>query len=62
MPKMQVSLLTGRTIDQGRGKEYGKLSDEYMSSVSICEIDPDGCIYMKNICSDKEAEKCLSSM
>ena len=41
MPKLQVSLLTGRTIDQGKGKECGKLSDEYLSSVSICEIDPE---------------------
>ena len=41
MPKLQVSLLTGRTIDQGKGKECGKLSNEYLSSVSICEIDPE---------------------
>jgi len=41
MPKLKVSLLTGRTIEQGKGKESGKLSDEYLSSVSICEIDPE---------------------
>jgi len=41
MPKLQVSLLTGRTIDQGKGKECGKISDEYLNSVSICEIDPE---------------------
>lgn len=41
MLKLQVSLLTGRTIDQGKGKECGKLSNEYLSSVSICEIDPE---------------------
>ena len=41
MPKLKVSLLTGRTIDQGKGKEYGKLSEEYQRSVSICEIDPE---------------------
>jgi len=40
MPKLKVSLLTGRTIDQGKGKECGKLSTEYLNSVSICEIDP----------------------
>jgi len=40
MPKLKVSLLTGRTIDQGKGKECGKLSSEYLNSVSICEIDP----------------------
>jgi len=41
MPKLEVSLLTGRTIDQGRGKELGKLSEEYWESVTICEMDPD---------------------
>jgi formylmethanofuran dehydrogenase subunit D len=41
MPKLQVSLLTGRTIDQGKGKECGKLSSEYLNSVTICEIDPE---------------------
>ena len=41
MPKLQVSLLTGRTIDQGKGKECGKISNEYLNSVSICEIDPE---------------------
>lgn len=41
MPKLKVSLLTGRTIGQGQGKEYGKLSDEYWKSVAICEMDPD---------------------
>jgi len=40
MPKLKVSLLTGRTVDQGTGKEYGKLSEEYQKSVTICEIDP----------------------
>jgi len=41
MPKLKVSLLTGRTIGQGQGKEYGKLSDDYWKSVAICEMDPD---------------------
>jgi formylmethanofuran dehydrogenase subunit D len=41
MPKLKVSLLTGRTIDQGKGKEYGKLSEEYWKSVAVCEMDPD---------------------
>ena len=40
MPKLEVSLLTGRTIDQGKGKEMGKLSKEYLESVIICQIDP----------------------
>lgn len=40
MPKLKVSLITGRTIDQGKGKEMGKLSKEYLKSVVICQIDP----------------------
>ena len=38
MPKLEVVLLTGRTIYQGVGKECGKFSEEYWHSVSICEI------------------------
>lgn len=41
MPGLKVTLLTGRTMRQGQGKEYGKLSDLYQKSVSICEIDPE---------------------
>ncbi|MDH5449450.1 MAG: molybdopterin dinucleotide-binding protein [Candidatus Bathyarchaeota archaeon] len=41
MPKLKVSLLTGRTINQGKGKEQGKLSEEYQNSVSICQMDPE---------------------
>ena len=37
---MQVTLLTGRTIEQGVGKEQGKVSDEYFESVAVCYIDP----------------------
>ncbi len=40
MSKIKVTLLTGRTIDQGTTKEHGKLSDEYRESVAICEVDP----------------------
>ena len=40
MPKLKGSLLTGRTIDQGTGKEMGKLSKEYLESVTICQMDP----------------------
>jgi formylmethanofuran dehydrogenase subunit D len=39
--KLQVTLITGRTIDQGVGKEQGKASDEYKDSVSICHVDPE---------------------
>lgn len=41
MPSLKVSLLTGRTLRQGQGKEYGKLSERYWKSVAICEMDPD---------------------
>lgn len=46
MPKLKVSLLTGRTIRQGQGKEYGKLSERYWKSVAICEIDPEDMKYL----------------
>ena len=38
-PKLQVTLLTGRTIEQGVGKEQGKASKEYAESASVCFID-----------------------
>jgi formylmethanofuran dehydrogenase subunit D len=41
MAKIKVTLLSGRTINQGTGKEHGKTSQEYYESVAICEIDPD---------------------
>jgi len=39
--KLKVTLLTGRTLRQGQGKEYGKLSERYWKSVAVCEMDPD---------------------
>lgn len=39
MSKLKATLLTGRSIYQGVGKECGKLSDEYWQSVALCEID-----------------------
>jgi formylmethanofuran dehydrogenase subunit D len=41
MPKLNVIVNTGRTIDQGRGKEMGKLSDVYQKDVTQCQIDPE---------------------
>jgi len=38
--RLLVKLLTGRTIEQGVGKEQGKTSKEYVDSVSICLVDP----------------------
>jgi formylmethanofuran dehydrogenase subunit D len=40
MAGINVILLTGRSISQGVGKEKGKLSEDYASSVAVCEIDP----------------------
>jgi len=40
-PKLKVTLLTGRTIEQGVAKERGKFSKEYMESVSVCYMDPE---------------------
>lgn len=39
--KLRVTLLTGRTIEQGVGKECGKSSKEYGKSVSVCYVDPE---------------------
>ena len=40
MQKIKVTLISGRTIDQGVTKEHSKLSEAYRDSVAICEIDP----------------------
>jgi len=40
-PKLEATLLTGRTIEQGVGKEHGKSSKEYVDSVSVCYVDPE---------------------
>ena len=39
--KLKVTLLTGRTIEQGVGKEKGKSSKEYFEACSICYMDTD---------------------
>ena len=36
---MKATLITGRTIDQGVGKEMGKGSKEYFDNVAVCFID-----------------------
>jgi formylmethanofuran dehydrogenase subunit D len=38
--KLHVTLITGRTIDQGVGKEMGKGSKEYFDSAAVCFLDP----------------------
>jgi formylmethanofuran dehydrogenase subunit D len=37
--KLELTLITGRTIDQGAGKEKGKGSKEYFESAAICMLD-----------------------
>lgn len=37
--KLHVILVTGRTIDQGVGKEQGKTSEQYFNNVSVCHVD-----------------------
>ena len=41
MIKLQVVLVTGRTMDQGCGKELGKLTKQYTENVAICEMNPE---------------------
>ncbi|MCW4020863.1 MAG: hypothetical protein NWF14_06525 [Candidatus Bathyarchaeota archaeon] len=46
MIRLEVCLVTGRTVDQGCGKEYSKLSKKYLQAVAICEMNPED---MKNL-------------
>ena len=39
--KLRVTLLTGRTIEQGVGKEQGKTSPEYFEACSMVYMDGD---------------------
>jgi formylmethanofuran dehydrogenase subunit D len=38
-PRLRITLVTGRTIEQGVGKEQGKASKEYLDSVAVCYVD-----------------------
>ena len=37
--KLRATLITGRTIEQGVGKEMGKGSVEYYDSCAVCFFD-----------------------
>jgi formylmethanofuran dehydrogenase subunit D len=37
--KLRLTLITGRTIDQGVGKEMGKGSQEYFDYAAVCFLD-----------------------
>ncbi|MEM3577495.1 MAG: molybdopterin dinucleotide binding domain-containing protein [Candidatus Bathyarchaeia archaeon] len=56
--RLRVTLLTGRTIEQGVGKEYGKSSKEYAESVSVCYMDPED---MKKLGIKEEANVQVST-
>ena len=47
--KNQVTLVTGRTINQGVAKEYGKFSSNYIEIASKCHIDPSDLVKFKII-------------
>lgn len=40
MASLAVTLVTGRTIEQGRGKDAGKLTDEYRKAASTLRLNP----------------------
>lgn len=37
--RLRVTLVTGRTIEQGVGKERGKASEDYFEAVAVCFVD-----------------------
>lgn len=39
--KLSALLVTGRTIEQGVGKEHGKASEDYLENVAVCYLDPE---------------------
>jgi formylmethanofuran dehydrogenase subunit D len=41
MGKIEVTVISGRTLSQARSRERGKFSEDYLRSVTICELDPD---------------------
>jgi formylmethanofuran dehydrogenase subunit D len=38
---LKVNLITGRSLVQGRLKEQGKLSEDYLNNVACCELNQD---------------------
>jgi formylmethanofuran dehydrogenase subunit D len=38
---VRVTLITGRSLRQGQGKEVGKTSEMYRENVAVCELDPE---------------------
>jgi len=40
MPKIDVTIISGRTAEQGAGLEEGKTSERYTKSTSLIELSP----------------------
>jgi len=40
MPKIDVTIISGRTAEQGAGLEEGKTSERYAKSTSLIELSP----------------------
>jgi formylmethanofuran dehydrogenase subunit D len=38
---LKVTLLSGRSLAQGRSKGIGKFSEEYLRNVAVCELNPE---------------------
>jgi formylmethanofuran dehydrogenase subunit D len=47
MPKINVTLVSGRTAQQGVGLEEGKTSESYVKSVNHVQLSPDDAAKMK---------------
>jgi formylmethanofuran dehydrogenase subunit D len=38
---LKVTLLSGRSLGQGRSKGVGKFTEEYLRNVAVCELNPE---------------------
>jgi formylmethanofuran dehydrogenase subunit D len=38
---LKVTLISGRSLGQGKGKLTGKFSEEYLRNVAVCELHPE---------------------
>lgn len=47
MQKLKVTLLTARTMGQGRAKYAGKFLAEFKKNVAVCELDPEDLAALK---------------
>jgi len=41
MSRIEVTVISGRSLSQAQSRERGKFSDEYTRSVAVCELDPE---------------------